>query len=316
MHRFARAGTAAMLVAGAALIVAGALADGAVSRLAWVAGGSGLVIGLSLTIATRRAAVLAQENEQLRLARDEAEMASRAKSEFLAQMSHELRTPLNAVIGFSDAMLAQIHGPLDARYADYAGHIKESGEHLLEVINDILDVSKIEAGRMDLREESIALAGVVDAAVRLVRERAAQAGLTVQVRIADGLPALTGDKRRIKQILLNLLSNAIKFTPANGLIVVSAERNAAGDLVIAVADTGIGMAAEDIAEAMAPFGQIDSPLGRRYAGTGLGLPLARSLVELHGGTLEVSSRAGQGTTVRAIFPAARLHASDPAVVSG
>ncbi len=317
LHLFIRAGTAAALAAGAVLaVMAGALAGGAAGHLAWAVGGLLIGLGLSLVIAARRGAALAQENERLRLARDKADVANRAKSEFLANMSHELRTPLNAVIGFSDAMLAELHGPLDARYADYVRHIKDSGAHLLEVINDILDVSKIEAGRMELCEEPVEPASVVGAAVRLVRERAAEAGLTVQARVPDGLPVLTGDKRRIMQILLNLLSNAIKFTPADGHVVVSVQRNAAGDLVLAVEDTGIGMAVEDVGEAMVPFGQVDSALGRRHAGTGLGLPLTRSLVELHGGSLEVSSRAGEGTTVRAIFPAARLRARDPAAVSG
>ncbi|HUN45321.1 MAG TPA: PAS-domain containing protein [Stellaceae bacterium] len=242
----------------------------------------------------------------LRRARDEAELASRSKTEFLANMSHELRTPLNAVIGFSDVLIGEIFGPLgDARYRDYAHDIRDSGNHLLNLINDVLDVAKIEFGRIELSEEEVPLGEVIGSCVRLMRERADAAGVGLTAEVPADLPTLRADVRRMKQVLLNLLSNAVKFTPSGGEVTVAASVDEGG-LVLSVKDTGIGMAAEDLAIALQPFGQIDSRLARKYQGTGLGLPLTKAMVELHGGRLELISASGQGTTARVHLPADRV----------
>src|SRR6185437_15794586 len=202
----------------------------------------------------------------LRRAKDEAELASRSKTEFLANMSHELRTPLNAIIGFSDILLGQIFGPLgDARYGDYARDIRDSGLHLLNLINDVLDVSKVEFGKVELIEEAVDVAAVVESCMRLMRERAETAGIKLTRSLPQGLPYLQGDGRRLKQILLNLLSNAVKFTPSGGHVAIRAEHGADG-LRVVVEDSGIGIAAEDLEKALRPFGQIDSRLARKYQG--------------------------------------------------
>jgi len=242
----------------------------------------------------------------LRRARDEAELASRSKTEFLANMSHELRTPLNAVIGFSDVLIGEIFGPLgDVRYRDYVHDIRDSGNHLLNLINDVLDVAKIEFGRIELIEESVPLGEVIDACARLVRDRAEAAGVTLATELPADLPALRADVRRMKQILINLLSNAVKFTPSGGQVTIAASIDEGG-LALAVTDTGIGMAPEDLSIALQPFGQIDSRLARKYQGTGLGLPLTKAMVELHGGHLELISAPGQGTTARVRLPRERI----------
>jgi PAS domain S-box-containing protein len=249
----------------------------------------------------------------LRRAKDEAELASRSKTEFLANMSHELRTPLNAIIGFSDILIGQIFGPLsDARYADYARDIRDSGLHLLTLINDVLDIAKVEFGKVELLEETVDIVAVVESCLRLVRERAQTAGIQLAQELPPGLPHLLGDGRRLKQILLNLLSNSVKFTPSGGRVTVSASHDADG-LRLAVEDTGIGIAADDLETALRPFGQIDSRLARKYQGTGLGLPLARSMAELHGGRLELRSAPGQGTTATLWLPSSRV--LDPATRS-
>ena len=243
---------------------------------------------------------------QLIEAKERAEIASRVKTEFLANMSHELRTPLNAIIGFSDVMLSGLFGGVEPRYQEYIENIRDSGSHLLAVINDILDVSRIEAGRMELRAERISVAELIDAANRLIRDRATEAGQTLTRRVPKDLPDLMVDSQRIKQVLLNILSNAVKFTPEGGKIVVKAALTKTNELVIAISDTGIGMSKADIATALTPFGQVDSKLARKFDGTGLGLPLTRSFVELHGGKLKIESTPQQGTTVSVCFPADRL----------
>jgi two-component system cell cycle sensor histidine kinase PleC len=234
-----------------------------------------------------------------------AEGANRAKSEFLANMSHELRTPLNAINGFSEIMLGEMYGPLgDARYRDYARDILNSGQHLLALINDILDMSKIEAGKMSLRFDPISLEEAAEDAVRLVRTRAEAAGLTLRVDVPD-LPDVEADYRAIKQVLLNLLSNAVKFTPRGGRIVVKAEMRAdpLGPRVrVTVQDTGIGIAAEDLARLAIPFEQIEHQQAKTQQGTGLGLALSKALVELHGGVLELKSAPGQGTAASFTLP--------------
>jgi signal transduction histidine kinase len=247
----------------------------------------------------------------LRRAKDEAELASRSKTEFLANMSHELRTPLNAVIGFSDILMGQIFGPLgDARYGDYARDIRDSGLHLLTLINDVLDVSKVEFGKVELIEEAVDIVAIVESCTRLMRDRADTAGIRLMQELPPTLPLLQGDSRRLKQILLNLLSNAVKFTPSGGRVAIRAVASADGFRLI-IEDTGIGIAKQDIEKAMRPFGQIDSRLARKYQGTGLGLPLARSMAELHGGRLEIDSTPGHGTIATLWLPTHRTRVRAP-----
>jgi signal transduction histidine kinase len=222
-------------------------------------------------------------------------------------MSHELRTPLNAVIGFAELIGMQVSGPIGSdRYLEYARDIRVSGEHLLKVINDILDLSRIEAGAIELREDVVDCRDLAHSCARLVRDQAVRSGLTMTVEAAPELPPLRGDQRKLRQVLINLLSNAIKFTPNGGYIRLEAAREADGGIILRVIDSGIGMAAEDIGQALTPFKQLDNSLARKYEGTGLGLPLARSMVELHDGTLELASQPGRGTTVSCRFPRTRL----------
>ncbi|MGB1547558.1 MAG: PAS domain-containing sensor histidine kinase [Alphaproteobacteria bacterium] len=254
---------------------------------------------------------LKEREAVLQAAKEAADTASQMKSDFLANMSHELRTPLNAVIGFSEVMHRELMGPLgNDGYRDYAKDILESARHLLGIINNILDVSKAEAGRLDVEDQLIDVQAVTEKAVRLVHQKVEQSGIKLHCNIAPALPRFRADGLKIKQILLNLLSNAIKFTPENGRIDVEIARAADGGLRIAVRDSGIGIAPEDIPKAMAPFGQVDSSLSRRYPGTGLGLPLTKKLVELHGGTLELSSKLNEGTEVSLHFPASRFDLPD------
>ncbi len=237
-----------------------------------------------------------------------AEGANKAKSEFLANMSHELRTPLNAINGFSEIMVAQMFGPLgDKRYQEYAQDIHNSGQHLLALINDILDMSKIEAGKMNLRFEPVSLEDVTQDAVRLVRNRAETAGLKLDVEFPH-LPEIEADYRALKQILLNLLSNAIKFTPRGGRITVRAEarHDMLGDRVrVSVSDTGIGIAKDDLQRLAKPFEQVETQHAKTQQGTGLGLALTKSLVEMHDGALEIESVLGAGATVSFTLPITR-----------
>jgi signal transduction histidine kinase len=243
---------------------------------------------------------------ELESARITAEESSRVKSQFMANMSHELRTPLNAIIGFSEVIRDALVGPVAARYKDYARDIHSSGRHLLGLINDVLDLSKIELGRLDLHEEPVALAKVVNDCQRLIAERVRVSNLELAIDLPADLPLLRGDELRLKQVVLNLLSNAVKFTPVGGRITLAARTTAENGIILAVTDTGIGMKPEEIPIALEPFRQIDSALNRRYEGTGLGLPLARTLVELHDGLLSINSAPGEGTTVTITLPAARV----------
>ena len=235
-----------------------------------------------------------------------AEAANSAKSEFLANMSHELRTPLNAINGFSEMMVAQMFGPLgDGRYREYAADILSSGQHLLALINDILDMSKIEAGKMSLHLERVDVFELAQEAVRLMRNRAETAGLAVEVVAADDLPTLDGDYRGLKQILLNLLSNAVKFTPQGGKITVRLVEVGGRDgrrLRVSVCDTGIGIAPEHLGRLARPFEQIETQHAKTQQGTGLGLALTKALVELHGGVLSIESEPGSGTAVSFTLP--------------
>jgi signal transduction histidine kinase len=243
---------------------------------------------------------------QLLAAKELAEAADRAKSEFLATMSHELRTPLNAIIGFSEVMLTEGFGPLgNPRYVEYAKDIHESGGHLLEVINDILEIAKA-GSRQDLAEEVAAVGAVVDAASRLVAPRVEKANLTLTISLPADLPHLRCDPRKLKQMLLNLLSNAVKFTPAGGAIAVRASMHARRGLSISVEDTGVGIAPENIAHVIRPFFQVDSTLGRRHEGTGLGLALVDAMIRQHGGALRLDSEPGRGTVATISFPRERL----------
>jgi PAS domain S-box-containing protein len=243
----------------------------------------------------------------LRQSKEEAEFANRSKTEFLAHMSHELRTPLNAIIGFSEMIASEQFGPLGSKnYRDYAEDIHKSGYHLLDLINDVLDLSKIEAGRLELRESMVAVTDLVAECVSLLRGRAELAHVSLTADLPRTLPLLRADERAVKQVMLNLLSNAVKFTPPGGLVVARAEHRQGESLALSVTDSGIGMSPDEVAIAMTPFGQVDSELARQHVGTGLGLPLTRSLVQLHGGDIMVSSRKGFGTTVTANFPDARV----------
>jgi PAS domain S-box-containing protein len=245
--------------------------------------------------------------ENLREAKHQAEIANRAKSDFLANVSHELRTPLNAIIGFSEIMKMQMFGPMGhGQYATYANDIHSSGKHLLSIINDILDLSKIEAGRYQLHVETVDVEETFQDCARLVRERAENAGLRITREIDPGTPPLLADKRAVKQILINLLSNAIKFTPQGGGVALSARPVGAGWVALSVADSGIGIPAEQLDNALSAFGQVDNPFTRTQEGTGLGLPIVKSLVELHGGQFSIESAVGRGTKVTMVLPAQQV----------
>ncbi|MGH7186278.1 MAG: sensor histidine kinase [Pseudomonadota bacterium] len=259
-------------------------------------------------IGTQIGRVLERTRSELQLlsAKEAAEYANRTKSEFLATMSHELRTPLNAIIGFSEVMMQELFGPIGhANYKDYSGDILQSGRHLLNIINDILDVSKAEAGMIELSEEVVDVADVIEACLRLVRPRATEKDLVIETDLPQQSVQIRADRRRLKQVVLNLLSNAVKFTQTGG-ITVELHGSEADGMIMRVIDTGIGISEADLKRVMEPFVQADSTLSRSHEGTGLGLSLSRALVELHGGKLTIDSKLGGGTTTTVYLPADRL----------
>jgi two-component system cell cycle sensor histidine kinase PleC len=272
-----------------------------------------LVIGFAVALmrqlrATENAhAEMQAMTTDLEQARREAEEASRAKSNFLASMSHELRTPLNAVLGFADIMRQGLFGPVGhPRYADYVDGIVKSGQHLLSLINDVLDMSRVEAGKLELNEDDLDLRKSIEEALDLVGVTAEGKGVSLTRTLPAILPRLQADPRLLRQMMLNLLSNAIKFTSEGGNVEVAAAVLTDGGLAIRVRDTGVGMTDHQLKRVFEPFSQGDSLRAREAGGSGLGLPITRRLIELHDGQIHLSSRKSAGTTATLIFPASRV----------
>lgn len=258
-------------------------------------------------VVRERTKELVDKSMELMLEKDRAQEASAAKSQFLANVSHELRTPLNAIIGFSEILKLEIFGGLGSdRYREYVGDIHRSGEHLLSIINDLLDLSKIEAGKFELHLEVLDIRGLVEDCLRFVAELAERKSLTLSADISPLPRPFIADRRAVTQILTNLLSNAVKFTPEKGQISIRVQGNLRGDTNILVTDTGIGMTEAEIGKCLEPFGQVDSWLARRYSGTGLGLPIVKALVDLHEGSFSIASNVGEGTTVSIRLPSRNL----------
>lgn len=245
---------------------------------------------------------LSEQRLRLLAEKESAQAENKAKSDFLSRMSHELRTPLNAIIGFSETLRHGVFGQCNSKCGEYLTDIHRSGQHLLSLVNDILDIAKIEAGKTDLARDDIDLGDLIGSAVDLVRNFAERNAVAIEVRLGHEPQNLTADALRIRQVLVNILSNAIKFTPAGGSIRITTACRPDG-VAITVRDTGIGMSADGIGKALEPFGQVENEFSRRYDGTGLGLPLAKELVELHGGRVDITSEPGCGTTVVVILPA-------------
>jgi signal transduction histidine kinase len=260
---------------------------------------------LSLEIETRwRAAA------ELKRLKEAAEAAGAAKADFIALLSHELRSPLSAVIGYAELIVLKAGDPVhQLRAAEYASHIRRSGDYLLSLVNDLLDFAKVDARRIALREERLALSEVIAHCAEMQAPQAERAGIALSWHVAEGAEAVYADPTRLRQILTNLLSNAVKYTPFGGKVRITAELDEHGALVIAVADTGIGIAEEDLPKVMEAFEQVDNERNRAHRGTGLGLPLTKRLIELHGGRLELESAAGAGTTARVHLPRERVLAA-------
>jgi len=254
----------------------------------------------------RLRAELVKRNAQLADAKHVAEAAVEAKSRFLANMSHELRTPLNAVLGFADLLKANLYGPLNKRQTEYVAHIQGSGRHLLELINDVLDVSRLDLNAYELKPRPLDLVEAVAAGVRTLSVAAAQKGVQMRVAMPEHLPTVEADERALKQVLLNLLSNAVKFTPGGGSVEIAAALRDDGSVAVIVTDTGIGIAANDIARLFQPFQQADNVRRGNSEGTGLGLAISRRLMEKHEGTLDLESEPGKGTRAIAVFPKSRV----------
>lgn len=255
----------------------------------------------------QQGADLSRLAEELKRTSDQASAASRAKSEFLAAMSHELRTPLNAIIGFSEVIKSETFGPVGSlKYRDYAEDINTSGQHLLNLISDILDLAKVESGTDELHEEQIEVSSAVRSVLSLVRQRAEKGGIALALDLPGDPPPLRADERKVKQILLNLMINAIKFSHEGGTVTLRVRALAENGYLFEVIDTGVGMAPADIPKALSKFGQIDGNTSRQDEGTGLGLPITKTLVEMHGGSLELRSEIGAGTMASVRFPAERI----------
>jgi len=264
-------------------------------------------VGSTLRLARRVAEVMRERNRTLDRIHDQLSQANQAKSEFLANMSHELRTPLNAVIGFSEIMHRELFGPIEVQaYREYVADIHGSAGYLLELINDLLDFARIDSGNIVLDEAEVRLPELANRAIRLLADRARSGGVSVTTEELDqDLPPISADPRRVLQILVNLLSNAVKYTPRGGRVWVRGESHSDGTVEIRITDTGIGIDPEDVPKVLAPFGRTESSYVRNTEGTGLGLPLTKRLVELHGGTLWIDSGVGVGTTVAVAFPPSR-----------
>lgn len=269
----------------------------------------GAYAGIGTSMSLIRASLIKAQDDAIALqqAASAARSANTAKSEFLANMSHELRTPLNAIIGFAEIMQREMFGPLPPRYRDYAGDIYNSGTQLLSIVNDVLDMAKVESGRFVMSEEDVNLAELIRDVVRLTDTLAVTAGVTLVQEVDSTLPLLCGDRRLLRQILLNLISNGIKFTPFGGTVTVRAGSMINGGMHLTVVDTGIGISKEDLARVVAPFEQVQSTQARNHQGTGLGLPLVKAFTELHQGTLVLESELGIGTIAKVLLPAMRCH---------
>jgi signal transduction histidine kinase len=279
--------------------------EAAARRLPEPRDSTGYLVGAEAALDDAKAALTEAE-----AARAEAESANRAKSESVAVLSHELRTPLNSILGFAGIIEAEMFGPAGSeRYVDYARDIRKSGEHIIGVIDNILDLSKIETGRMELNEEPVDLLVVMRDAASLFLEQTSALGITMKTALPRNLPDLTADGRLIRQMLINLISNALRYTRRGGWIELTADRNEEGGITLAVADTGVGIAPEDVSRILKPFEKSGKPVSTFGRGTGIGLPLVKSLIELHGGTFQLNSAPDSGTVVRLSFPPARVGAN-------
>ncbi len=289
-----------------------AVVDHAIALLAIWGTAAALIAAKRVQATDRRARKaletrLAAQASELAATRTQAEIANRSRSEFFAKMGHELRTPLNAIIGFSEIIKDEIFGPVgSARYREYMHDINDSGHHLLDLVNDLLDIARIEVGKSELDDQVLAVPEVIAASLAEFADQAAAGGVTLDSDIRAGLPHLRADPRKLRQMLSNLLSNAVRFTEPGGRVTLGAWSSPDAGFVLQVADSGIGMALKDIPVALSPFGQVKNALRQRHEGSGLGLPLTKAMAELHAGSLDLQSEPGAGTTVTLRFPAERL----------